>query len=135
MTDYAKKAKKVADKFAKEGQPAALRRIVYGDYDPDTGGPAVVSDTAYPCFVMSFDYDLQGSGVSNAPDSLIQAGDKQILLPAYGLPFEPAPDDQIIVGAEVVSSAAVGGVTWVIKNVKGVNPTGIPVLYELNGRK
>ena len=135
MTDYIKKAQSVAAKFAKQGQASVLRRIVYGDYDPDIGRKPVVSDTLIPCFVMSFDYELQGSGISNEAGALIQAGDKQILLPAFGLGVEPAPDDLVVVGGKVVAGTVVGGVTWVVKNVKGVSPVGIPVLYELNGRK
>lgn len=135
MTDYTKKAQAVAKKFEKQGQASVLRRIVYGDYDPDLGEKPVLSDTTYPCFVMSFDYDLQGSGQSNLPGSLIQAGDKQILLPAYGLPVAPEQEDLIIVGGKIVAGAVVGGVTWVVKNVKTVAPTGISVLHELNGRK
>jgi len=135
MTDYAKKARKVAEKFRKEGQASVLRRIVYGEYDPEISGKPVLSDDLYPCFVMSFDYELQGSGISNQPGSLIQAGDKQILLPAYGLPITPSMEDLIIVGGQIVAGAVVGGVVWSVKNVKEVNPVGIPILYELNGRK
>lgn len=135
MTNYAKKAQAVAAKFAKQGQASVLRRVVYGDYDPDLGGKPVLSDTLAPCFVMSFDYDLKDSGQSNLPGSLIQAGDKQILLPAYGLPFAPEQEDLIVVGGKVAAGAVVGGVTWVVKNVKSVAPVGLAVLHELNGRK
>lgn len=135
MTDFNKKAQAVAKKFEKDGEASVLRRIVYGDYDPDIGGKPVLRDDAYPCFVMCFDYDLQGSGQSNLPGSLIQAGDKQILLPAYGVPVAPEQEDLIIVGGRIIADAVVGGVTWVVKNVKTVAPTSIAVLHELNGRK
>lgn len=125
MPDYAKTARAAALKIAAAGQVATLRRVVLGEYDTDTGKPAVLSDTSYTCYVALFDYSLQGSGISNEPGSLIQAGDKQILLPAYGLAITPAPGDTLIVG----------GVTWNIKNVKELNPAGVPILYDLNGRK
>ncbi|MBY0238136.1 MAG: hypothetical protein K2X55_02370 [Burkholderiaceae bacterium] len=135
MTDYTKKAQKIASDFAKKGQASVLRRIKYGDYDTDTGKPVVLSDTSYPCYVMSFDYDSQSSGASTEPGSLIQVGDKQILLPAYGLGTVPEMGDLLIVGAKIVAGAPVGGITWTVKNIKETNPVGIPLLYELNGRK
>ena len=145
MTDYNKKAASVAAKFKKDGQPSILRRIVLGEYDPGTGLPAVLSDTCYPCWVMCFDYELQGGGVGYSPESLIQIGDKQILLPAGGLPITPAPGDLLIAGGEViggtpengglVGGAVVGGELWTLNNVKTISPIGIAVLHELNGRR
>lgn len=125
MPDYAKTARTAALKIAAAGQVAALRRIVLGDYDTNTGKPEVLSDTSHPCYVVLFDYSLQGSGISSEPGSLIQAGDKQILLPAYGLAIAPAPGDTLIVG----------GATWNVTNVKELNPAGTPILYDLNGRR
>lgn len=145
MTDYAKKAATVAAKFKKDGRPSVLRRIVLGGYDPGTGQAAVLSDTCYPCWVMCFDYDLQGGGVGYASDSLIQVGDKQILLPAGGLPITPVPGDQLIAGGVVdggtpanggiVDGVVVGGELWMVNNVKTVSPIGIAVLHEMNGRR
>lgn len=125
MSNYAKNAASALRMITKAGQAAVLRRSTPGTYDTETGTTAAPTVTNSPCFVVLFDYELRDSGQALADGSLIQVGDLQILLPASGLAFVPATGDLLIVG----------GVTWTIKNVKEVNPAGIPILYELNGRR
>lgn len=125
MPNYAKNAASALRGITKAGQAAVLRRSTPGTYDTETQtkGAATVSDSS--CFVVLFDFDRKESGASRADGTLIQVGDKQILLPASGLSFTPAPGDLVLVG----------GVTWTIQNVKEVNPAGTPILFELHGRR
>ena len=125
MPNYAKNAASALRAITKAGQAAMLRRSTPGTYDTETQitGAATVSDSN--CFVVLFDFELTESGASRADGTLIQVGDKQILVPASGLAITPAPGDLVLVG----------GVTWTIQNVKEVNPAGTPILYELQGRR
>ncbi len=125
MPNYAKNAASALRAITKAGQAAVLRRSTPGARNTETqtlGAPTLTNNS---CFVVLFDFELTDSGSSQGSGTLIQAGDKQILLPASGLTLTPAPGDVVIVG----------GVTWAVKNVKEVNPAGIPILYELHGRR
>lgn len=125
MSNYSKNAASALRAITKAGQAALLRRSTPGTYNTETATTAAPTVTNSPCYAVLFDYDLRDSGLSVAEASLIQAGDKQILIPASGLTFSPTPGDLLIVG----------GVIWTVKKVKELNPAGIPILYELNGRR
>lgn len=124
MTDYAKTAAGALKAVARAGRAAVLRQVAAGEYDPATGVSAGAT-TDHACQVVTFDYSAQSAGMGTEPDSLIQVGDKQIYMAASGLSVTPAPGNIVVVGAD----------SWRIIHVKAVNPAGIPILYELNGRK
>lgn len=95
-----------------------VRHRTTGEYDPATGAAAVTTtDEAGKGAV--FDFGLHQSGQYFQPGTMIQAGDKQLLLSPVGITAPKQGDEAII-----------GGVTWAIQSVKTTAPAGEAVLYE-----
>lgn len=95
------------------------------DYDPVTGTGPVVVPVTQPGQVILLDYTEQEAGIINAAGSLVQQGDKKILLAAKGLAWPPTMTNTILVD----------GLTWTIVNIKSTNPAGTLLVYELHGRR
>ncbi len=125
MPNYAKNAASALRAITKAGQAGVLRRSAPGVYDTETQTTGAPTVTNNDCFALLFDFELTDSGSAQGDGTLIRVGDKQILVPASGLTITPAPGDVVLVG----------GATWTVQNVKEVNPAGIPILYELHGRR
>ena len=95
------------------------------DYDPVTGtGPIIVPVTQSGQAIL-LDYTVQEAGIINASGSLVQQGDKKIMLAAKGLAWPPT----------LTTTILADGQTWTIVNVKSTNPAGTPLVYELHGRR
>lgn len=95
------------------------------DYDPVTGTGPVVVPVTQPGQVILLDYTVQEAGVINAAGSLVEQGDKKIMLAAKGLAWPPTMTTTILVD----------GLTWTIVNIKSTNPAGTPLVFELHGRR
>jgi hypothetical protein len=95
------------------------------DYDPVTGKGAAIVPVTQPGQVILLDYTMQEAGIINAAGSLVQQGDKKIMLAAKGLAWPPTMTTTILAD----------GLTWTIINIKTTNPAGTPLLYELHGRR
>ena len=109
----------------KYGQTATLTDGVAGEYDPVTGvetGGATLTQTGQ---LILLDYTAQEAGIINAAGSLVQQGDKKIMLAAKGLEWPPT----------MTTTVLADGLTWTIINIKSTNPAGTPLVYELHGRR
>ena len=95
------------------------------DYDPVTGTGPVTVPVTQPGQVILLDYTAQEAGIINAAGSLVQQGDKKIMLAAKELAWPPTMTTTILAD----------GLTWTIINIKTTNPAGTPLLYELHGRR
>lgn len=95
------------------------------DYDPVTGTGPVIVPVTQPGQVILLDYTVQEAGIINTAGSLVQQGDKKIMLAAKGLAWPPTMTTTILVD----------GLTWTIINIKSTNPAGTPLVYELHGRR
>lgn len=102
-----------------DGAAMTFSRNVQGTYNPATG---VVTNTtlSYATYGLITEYtnfEIDGT--------LIKQGDKRIIIgiPA-GMP-EPLQDDNLILG----------GVTWAVKGVNAVMPSGTAIIYKLQVRK
>ena len=117
-----------ANKLLKgKGQAVTLTRQVSGAYDPATG-QATITTTIQTGTGAIFDYGIQQAGIYSAPGSLIQVGDKQLLLSVIsamgGLLTAPEVNDTVTVGTTV----------YTIKQVKALSPAGTTVLFDINLR-
>lgn len=107
------------------GQPITLRDETPGGYDPATGNVAdpVIAEQTGSGILQ--DYTLsERAGISNQPGTLIQQGDKKLIMAASGLTMPT-----------LTTKAVVGGHTWTIVNIKEINPAGTPLIYELQARR
>jgi len=107
------------------GLTATLSEVTPGEYDPVTGvetGGATLTQTGQ---LILLDYTAQEAGIINAAGSLVQQGDKKIMLAAKGLAWAPTMTTTILAD----------GLTWTIINIKSTNPAGTPLVYELHGRR
>lgn len=107
------------------GQTATLTEVTAGEYDPVTGIDSEPETLTQPGQVILLDYTVQEAGIINAAGSLVQQGDKKILLAAKGLAWVPT----------MTTTVLAGGLTWTIINIKATNPAGTPLIYELHGRR
>lgn len=93
---------------------------------PDAPLPPAVSVTAWGIIL-----DYPAKAIGTQPDSLIRAGDRQVLLSAIdeqtgaAMPLIP-PEASIL---------APDGVTYVVKNAKVLNPAGVVVMFDLTVRR
>jgi hypothetical protein len=107
------------------GQTATLTEVTAGEYDPVTGIDSEPVTLTQPGQVILLDYTVQEAGIINAAGSLVQQGDKKIMLAAKGLEWPPMMTTAILAD----------GLTWTIVNIKSTNPAGTPLVYELHGRR
>ena len=100
------------------GQLVTLIHKTVGAYDPATG-TAVTTSTSEIGRGVVFDYSRTKDGLSQADGTLIFQGDKKLLLSPVGI-TAPRLDDIVLAN----------GITFVIKNIKSMNPAGTVVMYE-----
>ena len=95
---------------------------VQGGFDPITGAPLddlpPVTQTAQ-CVLLDYSTEMR-----NRQDSLIESGDKKILIAAKGM-TEPKLSDNITVGDKV----------YTVAEVTNLNPNTTPLVYEVRGRE
>ena len=116
--DYAAIAESSLAALTDAGQNVTRRTYTTGAYDPATGmASSTTADTTRKGVILDF-----GSGKTLERGTLIQIGDKRLLLDAEGVVL---PDDHFIIG----------GVEYAIVSIGEVNPAGICVLYDLHLRK
>lgn len=115
--DYADTAELAVEALTEFGAPVVRRVTTAPVYSPATGAAsAVQSDLARVGAV--FDY---GAGQTQVRGTLIQGGDKRLLLDASG---EVLPTDQYVINGVVYSVVSIGE----------VNPAGTPVLFDIHVR-
>lgn len=109
----------IADSLMSQyGQLVTLTHKTAGTYDPATGTAATTTTTEIGRGVV-FDYSRTKDGLSQADGTLILQGDKKLLLSPVGI-TAPKLDDTVIANS----------ITFVIKNIKSLNPAGTVVMYE-----
>lgn len=114
---YAQDAIEAAATLAEDGQVVTLRRVTPGTYDPATGAVSnTTSDVSR--YGVVFDYS---DGLSNMAGTIIQQGDKRLLMEAGTIP-------------DMNDVVLVGGVQYGIAGIKEVNPAGTVVLYDIQLR-
>lgn len=102
------------------------------DYDPQTGEYTSIV-TEYPVQAMLFDLTLQSNGLGNKINTLLEQGDKQLLVRPYSKQF-PLQDEFSI--HPVSDRIVINGVNYKIVTFKELNPSASdPILYELYIRK
>lgn len=93
-----------------------------GGFDPITGAPLddlpPVTQTAQ-CVLLDYSAEMK-----NRQDSLIESGDKKILIAAKGV-TEPKLSDKITVGSK----------SYTVAEVTNLNPNTTPLIYEVRGRE
>lgn len=128
-TDLAADADEILRAF---GAPVALAQTTAGTYDPGTGLVGEPVTMTQEGTAAVFDFGLHQSGTSFVPGTMIQAGDKQMLLSplaADGTALAPP-----IPGVTVTFDSEV----WTVQAVKKTAPAGSGegvVLFELLLRK
>jgi len=102
------------------------------DYDPATGTGAVLPPAVVVVLGVVLDFPIKAKSTGTQTDSLIRAGDRYVLLAAIDVNGAQVLPEQLPIEAEVL---APDGLTYVIRDVNPLNPTGYPVMYELNVRR
>lgn len=124
MTDfYERMADTALRLIADKGTDCTITSAeISGGFDPVTGLPlddlpSVVQQGK--CVVLNYKDSLY-----NAPESLIQVGDKKLLLSAKGLTI-----DSLNGTIEALNEV------YRVMSVKDLNPAGISIVYEVHGRE
>lgn len=116
--DYASIAASSLAALTDAGQDITRRTYTAGAYDTATGGASLTTtDTTRKGVILDF-----GAGKTVERGSLIQVGDKRLLLDASAT---VAMTDHFIVGSDDYAVVSIGE----------VNPAGTPVLYDIHLRK
>lgn len=103
------------------GQTMTLREVTPGTYDPSTGetSPDAATETSVSGVLIEY------TGQERQNNSLIQQGDKKVLMPAKGL-AKPSLNSKILIQSEL----------WtIVPPLKVMNPAGTPLVYELQVRR
>lgn len=111
--------------IASKGQAVTWQRRTAGAYNPATGS-ASVTVAEVTCTGVMLDYkDRTTAGVNTDGQTLVQRGDRKLLLAASGMPAAPLPGDSFVVGGE----------SWSVVFAKPLNPAGVALLYECQVRQ
>lgn len=112
--------KTVAPLLKAYGQPVTLRKVTTGTYDPITGLASTGVTVSYPGNVLVEDYSVR-----DIDGTVIQQGDKKVLLSLTNTTVTPTTADNL----------SIGGVTYSIQNVNSLEPGGVSVLYTIQARR
>ena len=106
-----------------KGSPCLIMSaVIQGSFDPETGMPTddlPATVQVGRCVVLNYSDSLY-----NSPESLVEVGDKKILLSAKGVTL-----DSLNGAVEAL------GDTYRVISVKDLNPAGTMLIYEVHGRK
>lgn len=122
----------VAEFMHESGFIATYIKREEGAYDPSLSETASIV-TEIPVHAILMDLTLQSNGLTNKPNSLLQAGDKELYIvpPSKADPTEPA----LVVNASS-DKVKVGNVVYDIVTHKELNTTGQnPILFVLYIRR
>lgn len=115
--DYARSVATATRLITKFGQPMTLAVETEGAYDPATGeSPVSSADFAVIGVIFELSGKLIGQSLQNG--TLAEADDKQCLLQVGTIP-------------SLLDKVVVGTTTFLIINVKELNPGGTTVFYDL----
>ena len=120
MAFYERMADTALRLISQYGQMMTLREITPGAYDPDTGetSPDAATETSVAGVLIEY------TGQERQNNSLIQQGDKKVLMPAKGL-AKPSLNSKVLIQSEL----------WtIVPPLKVMNPAGTPLVYELQVR-
>lgn len=118
MIDYTSLAGSTLAALTDAGQDVTRRAYTTGAYDTASGTASLTTtDTTRKGVILDF-----GAGKTLERGTLIQVGDKRLLLDAEG---SVLPDDHFIIG----------GAEYTIVSIGEINPAGTPVLYDIHLRK
>ena len=114
--DYTRSRATAERLLAKYGQAAIITRTtsVGDDWNPR------LKPANHPCTIVVTDFKNR-----EIDGTLVQAGDKKVIVSTSGLTIEPATGDKI----------AVGGFDHSIVSVKPINPGGLVIIYQLQCRR
>jgi hypothetical protein len=117
MVDYTKIASNATKTLTKFGQSVTRRAFTAGVYDPATGlVTPTTADTTRKGALFDF-----GAGQTLERGTLIQTGDKQLLLDATDT---VSPQDHFIIGSTEYAIISIGE----------INPAGTVCLFDLHLR-
>lgn len=121
MAFYDRMAETALRLISQYGQTMTLREVTPGAYDPGTGETSADSVTESSVSGVLIEY----TGQERQNNSLIQQGDKKVMLPAKAL-AQPSLNSKVIIQSEV----------WtIVPPLKVMNPAGTPLVYELQVRR
>lgn len=121
MSDYTRSINAALRLITKKGQIVTLKTETPGSYNPATSEVSRTETTE------------SGRGVvtqfetKDVDGNLIKADDLLLILAAKGVTNKPQPDKTLI----VLNS----GVTYTVKNVIDVAPSGVSIVYRLQLRR
>lgn len=120
MSDFYNGLQSTATRLlAQFGKPLTLRIQAGAAYDPDTQtNVPTYTDHAVSGVIGNYKGRVTESG------TLVQTDDKKILV-SVGTAPEPTAGAQIIDGSTA----------YVVQTVKALNPAGVALIYELQGRR
>lgn len=111
--------------IAEFGQQGQITEVVPASHDPVTGVVTPGGERAQTGQMILLEYTLNESGAKHAAGTQVLTGDKKILVAAKGLDWEPTMASKVIAD----------GATWSLINIKVSRPAGVPLVYELHGRR
>lgn len=128
MADYSQETKDAAADLLAAGAVVSLSWSVAAAYDPGNPSAPPSAPVTVQAAGVTLPYSFKQIGTQ--PDSLIRAGDRQLLLAALdvngaALP-EPPPDAQVTLA---------DGSLWLVKNPQPLSPAGFPIMYDITIRR
>ncbi len=115
--NYAKTAATSLKLLTKFGQNVTRRTFTAGSYDPATGAVSnATADTTRKGVLLDF-----GSAQTNERGTLIQSGDKRLLMDAQG-------------AALMTDHYIIGAIEYTVVSIGEISPAGTVTLYDLHIR-
>lgn len=117
---YDEMAAMALDLITQYGQPVQLREEKAGSYNPATGKtdpPSVKTQTAQAVMADYKPAEFEAS-------TLLQRGDKRLKVAAKGMTWVPS----------LATKVSTNGKTWAVIAITETNPSGTPLVYELQVR-
>lgn len=122
--DYNSIAQRALAQIKRAGIAVTISRETAESFDPGTGTYTGATMTDYSADGVIQAPNRENTGGRFGDGTMVQAGDKFILLAASGLTITPKPGDKITVNA----------VAYSIVTVMAVEPGGVALLYRILAR-
>jgi hypothetical protein len=120
--NYAQKARDADAQFRSKGQLITITRTIKGAY---VAGRVTSTTSTEGAWGIETDLTSRDYGVTVAPGTLIQAGDRKLMMSVF------ADDGSPLVQPSVGDVVTLGVQTYTVKFTDRTSPAGIPIMYQL----